>query len=219
MRVINCYLCGCWIDFREVICSSCYKLLPRNENACLICALPLTSLYCEDHICQKCCLQRFPVDIVAPFIYKYPINNMIHSFKYNFNMELVAFFSDEIFKVIVGASKVDVVVPVPLHYSRIRYRGFNQSAELVKSLACKLNIPAKYDACHRVVNTKAQALCDRITRLVNMDMVFEVSENVEGKSILIIDDVVTTGATVISLAKSFFTAGATRVKVVAIARG
>ena len=112
----------------------------------------------------------------------------------------------------------DCLIPVPLHELRYRQRGFNQAHVIANHLSARLHIPLDDSTVTRVVASDQQAALGARDRAKNMRRAFTVNHTVNGKSIAIVDDVYTTGATCTALAKSLLAAGASRVDVWAFAR-
>lgn len=117
--------------------------------------------------------------------------------------------------------KADLIIPVPLHKTRMRTRGYNQSMYVAEGLSEQLGIPVAEHALRRVRKTSTQTKKGRIERLDSMRGVFAVVEKeaVKGKRIMLVDDVVTTGATLIACMEELHAAGAKEVGVVALAAG
>jgi ComF family protein len=112
---------------------------------------------------------------------------------------------------------IDMVVPVPLHTSRLRERGYNQAKEISRRVAQWTNLPHQPDAISRIRSTRSQVGLDRKERHHNMKDAFHAQENlVTGKTLLLIDDVLTTGATLTACSEAAFLAGAQRVIAVTI---
>jgi ComF family protein len=112
----------------------------------------------------------------------------------------------------------DILVPVPLHPLKLRHRGFNQSVELTRLLARHYHLPYDWRICRRIKQTKAQSELRRKERKRNLSNAFEVCAQVKGSYLVVVDDVITTGATVTELSKALKKAGAKRVDVWAVAR-
>ena len=116
------------------------------------------------------------------------------------------------------AVKPEVIIPVPLHSSRYRERGFNQSLEIARILSRRLVIPLDYRSCSRIHATQAQTQLDAKERARNLKKAFAITKPLPYTHVAILDDVVTTGATVNELAKMLRQAGVKRIDVWACAR-
>jgi ComF family protein len=112
----------------------------------------------------------------------------------------------------------EVIIPMPLHPSRTRERGFNQSVEMGKILSKKLNIPLDTKSCQRIKKTKVQRLLSKKARTENMRKAFSVALRSSYRHVVILDDVFTTGASIDSLAKQLKQAGILKIEVWCIAR-
>ena len=159
------------------------------------------------------CLKRPPAfdGVVAAFIYQQPLVRLIHLFKYGGAWQL----AKTIAKQLPLAPSVDLVVPTPLHVNRERKRGFNQARELAKGSA----LSVANNIVQRIIDTLPQVeFSDVQKRRQNIRGAFSVVGNVMGKSILMVDDVMTSGATLNELAESLKCAGATRVYALVAAR-
>ena len=112
----------------------------------------------------------------------------------------------------------DAIVPVPLHPKKLKEREFNQTALLGLHLSRALNMPLLLDSLIKIRETKLQTEVGRTGRLGNLKKAFAVSENLAGKRLLLVDDVITTGATVSECSSILIKAGASDVEVIALAR-
>ncbi|MEW8195950.1 MAG: phosphoribosyltransferase family protein [Candidatus Thiodiazotropha sp.] len=112
----------------------------------------------------------------------------------------------------------DVLVPVPLHPLRLRKRGFNQSVEITRVVARQCRLPFDWRLCRRTKETKTQSELNEEERRRNISNAFQVCADVKGTHLALVDDVITTGATVTELSRMLKKAGAKRVDVWAIAR-
>ncbi len=184
------------------LCPTCgQKLLRLQQQRCLICQKP--SPFGKTHTtCSKTKIDG----IISALPYHDPaIKNLIEIFKYKFidisellgnfmveainNQELNNFFKDFI------------IIPVPLHKRRFRWRGFNQSQLLAQTLSSSLGIPIEDKIISRIRYTKPQVELKHDERKLNVKGAFEVVGDPTGKNFLLVDDVVTTGATINELAK------------------
>ena len=133
----------------------------------------------------------------------------VHNFKYNDAKYLCRPF--------ISGSKLpenwqpDAIVPVPLHTRRLRERGYNQSALLAKELSALTGIPVREDLLKRVTDSKSQTQLTPAERKKNMRGAFAASGDASGKSLLLLDDVLTTGCTVLACAHALKSAGACRI--------
>ena len=112
-----------------------------------------------------------------------------------------------------GGENPDFIIPVPLHPSRLKERGFNQAVELARPLGKRLKIPVRLDVCERVRATEVQSKLDAAERKKNPKAAFAVMKSVDSKHVTILDDVVTTGTTVGVLTTTPKDSGARRVSV------
>jgi predicted amidophosphoribosyltransferase len=154
------------------------------------------------------------------------MRELIKSFKYHFVQELSEPLSQLLIKTLKTfdtSLKVFnfVIIPIPLHEHRLRYRGFNQAELLAKQVANHFNLLIKTNILKRIVPTGPQANIKNINkRKNNIENVFStMSGAVEGKNILLIDDVATTGATLIEAAKVLKSNGAREIWALVVAKG
>jgi ComF family protein len=147
---------------------------------------------------------------------------MIHELKYKGNQEVGEFlgqlFGGELQR--TGLAKnYDLIVPIPLHPSKLHKRGYNQVDCIAKGMSKAMEVEWQADALLRVRSNVSQTTQDRMGRLNNSNKLFEVrnSEDIKGKNILLLDDIITTGATIESAAFEIFEAGCQSLSVAAIA--
>ncbi len=217
-----CVSCLC-TNANNGLCGPCQADLPVNRWYCRCCALPLAhsgrNYFCGD------CLKSPPAfnRSLIPWRYQYPIDNMIGGYKYSrqhkFARPLIAGLSSYLESVFQDCSdeKPQILIPSPMLPSRRRARGFNQARDIAERLGERLDIPVAAGAVRRVRNVQAQRGLSREARLANLQNVFEVCANVPER-VAIVDDVVTTGATMRALASTLRYAGAKDIQVWALAR-
>ncbi|MCK0164243.1 ComF family protein [Marinobacter sp. S6332] len=158
-----------------------------------------------------------------PWRYQYPVDNMIGRYKYSrqhkFARPLVAGLTSHLKLVFQDQSneKPLLLIPSPMHPVRRRARGFNQARDIAEKLGGVLDIPVDTGAVRRRRKVKAQRGLSREARLANLRGVFEVHSEVPER-VAIVDDVVTTGATMRVLASALRSAGARNIQVWALAR-
>ncbi len=223
----RCVLChaegkhGAKGDNGHDMCAACEADLLRNQPACLQCAQPLAHWA----VCGHC--QRQPPVVAgsaAPFKYQYPLDSLIKAYKFNgkqvIGRELGRLFADALQAGIAAGrfQRPDGLLPVPLHHSRQRDRGFNQSQQFARQLGLVLDIPVFDDVVIRERPTEAQSNLPFDQRRRNIRDAFKVVGDLPCKHMALVDDVITTGSTVNELARLLERAGAERVDAWALAR-
>ena len=192
------------------LCPACRNSLPTLPAAhCPRCAEPVAN----GQLCGHC--QRHPPAfdaLHAPYVFGYPLDGLIHAFKYGKRLEmagvlggLMADFTRQ------NGRKSDLVIPVPLAKERLAERGFNQSDELARAIAGTMQSCFSANLCWRKYNTSSQASLKRAARLKNVRDAFGVKRRLDGLCVAIVDDVVTSGATLSALAETLKKQGAKRV--------
>jgi len=140
----------------------------------------------------------FPERVWALAPYEGSLRDALHRFKYQGEKRIGKFFAELL---LAGPGnelgEPDLIIPVPLHPSKLRQRGYNQAQILAEQLAKGLNIEVKSDVLNRVTLTQPQSGLSRQARLANLNNAFRLSKplEVKGKSILLVDDIITTGST------------------------
>ncbi len=210
-----CLLCGAH-SHAGLCCAGCDADLPRlTAERCPICALPSPA----GHPCGQCLKQPPAFDeTVAAFSYDFPVDKLVQALKFREHLVLAAYLGDALAQRI--ASAPDVVVALPLHPARLRERGFNQSLLLARHIARRLKLPVLADACERVRNTPPQSSLPWRERDKNMRQAFACKPDagIQGKHVAIVDDVMTTGASIGELARALKHAGAGKVSAWVVAR-
>lgn len=215
----HCLLCGQRSDLCRDLCAACAADLVRNRVCCPRCALPLQM---PAPLCGEC-LQREPpfVATSAPFIYGQPLDLLMTRFKFGRSLAAGRVLSGLWIGALreVSPIKPMLLIPVPLHASRLRDRGYNQALELARPLARALAIPLRHDALLRIRATPAQANLNAKARRRNLRGAFSIVNNAAlPEHVAVIDDVMTTGATLRECARVLKRAGVARVDVWALAR-
>jgi ComF family protein len=209
----DCLLCGA-SAVRSRLCKPCAASLPRLPSVgCSICALPLTS----GSVCGAC-LERPPAydRVFAPFAYAFPVDALIHALKYGGNLSIAPILADAL--AAISPPRVDAVLPVPLAAGRLRERGFNQARELARSVGQKLDVPVLAHACRKLADTPPQAALPWKERAGNVRATFVCDVDLTGLRVALVDDVMTSGATLNELARNVKRAGAVHVSAWVIAR-
>ena len=217
----HCAACGCRLECEDSLCGECRGLIfPLPGRVCPICSHPLWSMA----PCPNCEGRRWHLSvIVSGCRHEGLVRDLIHRFKYGRDQSLVRPLGELLFPSLLdprlAGRSFDAVVPVPLHPLREREREFNQAALLASRLGKHAGIPVAH-LLRRSRQTGHQARFDRRERLANMNGVFLVRKGVpSGASLLLVDDVVTTGTTLDACAAALLLAGASEVCAVTVARG
>jgi ComF family protein len=204
---------GCGLASAGGFCGVCATELPRVERACRRCGLAEPVAHCPR------LEMAWDVDqVVAPFAYGPPLDHYVHALKYRNARAMGRAFALLLEPSLPLAGRIDALVAVPLHRSRFRERGYNQAQEIARVLARALDAPAMTRGVFRRVATPMQAGQGARERRRSVARAFRVERDLTGLRIAIVDDVVTTGATVNALAVELKAAGAARCVVLAVAR-
>lgn len=218
----SCYFCLGYVYDKVAICSQCYLCLPKLTHVCIGCALSLSETV-EGLWCGECLQRKYAFDrVVSQFVYTQDIARLIHSIKlsgkYIYAYQLGVALGRFILQENNNINMPQVLIPMPLHPNRLRVRGFNQASLIARGISSVLGILVLQNLCRRVIDTAAQASLSRKQRLRTMRGVFKVSMPINYIDIAIVDDVVTTGATVNALASVFKKAGVGSIQVWSCAR-
>lgn len=220
-----CLLCGQRCPHR-LLCPPCEGDLPRIEHACKQCSLPGnygTAMLCAD------CLRHPPLwdSAVAAMVYEYPIDHLVRRFKFQRNMVCGQLLANELVRTVKASwldsgeaeanALPDLLIPVPLHFWRRCRRGFNQAEMIALELQRHCGIPMRCDLLRRINATAAQSGLDRQTRLKNLRNAFQCAP-LQGAHVALVDDVLTTGATLQECSAVLKRAGAKKVTVWVAAR-
>ncbi len=206
------------------ICSECCKSLPLNKPCCMSCALPLAEDINEKVLCGRCIKKPPTFDYCyGLFRYEDKIISLVHQLKFAEKISYARSIGEMLFlrlqaEIQLSKEKPECLLPVPLHKARLRQRGFNQSIEIARIIAKKLEIPIEYDAVVRQRKTTTQTGLNAKQRQQNIKGAFSIAGEIKYKHVLIVDDVMTTGSTVNELARVLKKNKVERVGVLSIAR-
>jgi ComF family protein len=216
-----CPACGSWAARGQDLCAGCERTLPRITNACRRCAAPFQHPAIQGD-CGDC--QRRPppyARTLALFRYAPPVDHFIRTLKFHHGLGLAPLLGRRLAsRLLTVPSRPDRIMPVPLHPSRLRSRGYNQALELARPIASALDIPLDYRTLRRVRATAAQSGLPLEQRQSNVRGAFAVQGHaqLEGLCIALVDDVLTTGSTVAAASRTLLAAGAREVEVWVAAR-
>ncbi len=204
------------------ICPGCeHKLTYVCGKICAKCGKPVDD---DEVYCPDCARGRHVYDEgCAALIYDENMSKSIYRFKYNGKREFASFYGrviEERLEERIRNWNIDCMIPVPVHKSRLKKRGYNQAALIAKQISKRLDIPVYDDIVIRTHATGAQKELGALERQNNLKKAFKVTRNVvKLESVLIVDDIYTTGATVDAVADCLKGAGVKRVFFVSLCIG
>lgn len=172
-------------------------------------------------VCGEC--QQHPPTFdsaFAPLLYQPPVDFLVKELKFHGRLavaELLGRWLAEALKNRTDALP-ECIIPVPLHLTRLRERGFNQALEIAQPVARRLAIALRFDSVRRIIPTVPQSQLDAQMRRTNVQGAFMVNRPIQARHVAIIDDVTTTGSTVTEIAKALRAAGVERIEVWVCAR-
>lgn len=222
----HCASCGADTAAGVHLCERCAGQARRIEPPrCERCSEPFSGALFASFTCANCADRRLHFECaVAPYLSRGVVREFIHRFKYDreryLRQPLAAWLAEALADERLARRAFDLVVPVPLHPTRQRERGFNQAAELAALLSRRCRVPVRH-ALQRTRYTTTQTRLDREQRMENLRGAFRLrrSADVRGRHLLLVDDVFTTGSTVDECARVLREAGAASVRVATVARG
>ncbi len=216
----RCILCG-RPGFDDLdLCYGCYSDLKRNQSCCYRCGEHFEVAVAAAQMCGRC-LKKPPEfdETYAPFLYYDVMRYLITELKFHNRFKHARLLSKLLANYIAEAAQPpDCIIPIPLHQSRYRQRGFNQAIEIARHLSKQLAIPLDLTTCVRTRDTAHQTDLPAKQRKKNVKSAFSVIRPLKARHIAIVDDVMTTGATADALAHTLKTHGAAQVDVWVCAR-
>ena len=217
----QCILCNDKANRELDLCIECEKSLPWLKNVCFYCASPLG--FTTQSACGACLKKPLPFyKLCVLFSYTETIKKMVIGLKFQKRLIyahiLGTLLAEKISPQYQTEKLPDVIIPAPLHRSRLYERGFNQAIELARPISKKLNIPIEYKRCKRLVNTAAQSKLPANQRADNVKNAFVAHQDLAYKHIALLDDVMTTGHTLIEMSRALYYVGVKRIDVWCCAR-
>ena len=208
----TCFRCG--LESQQAFCASCLSDFQRIQDPCPDCALPRPCAPCPASG-KTWILDR----VLAPFVYAAPLKRNLLRLKFSgYRMLGAALGAVLAAELESQALDYDALLPVPLHRQRLIARRFNQADEIARPISARYGIPLMTRRVARRGDPGPVSRLRRAERFLNLEGAFAIRRDLTGLRIAIVDDVITTGATVNSLAAALRAAGADRVGAIAVCR-
>lgn len=220
---MRCILCNMPLFLaHHGICSQCVKNLPALNKVCPQCSLPHSLL---TTICYRC-REKKPYwdELIAVSNYIHPLKKLIHDLKFNHKIDLIHAIARLMFlawykrRVASGILKPDLITCVPLHHTRYWSRGFNQAQLLAKPISKWINRDFDPYLLRRKQMALDQKKLSLEERIKNVETLFSCNKNLSNRSILLIDDIVTTGNTINAISQQLKKCGAANIQVICLCR-
>ncbi|KWO75066.1 phosphoribosyltransferase family protein [Burkholderia ubonensis] len=214
----RCALCGNMSH--TAICAGCDAAYWNEARLrCAVCAAPLAPGHARraaGYRCDACRATPPPFDATLALAdYRAPLDGLARGLKFHARLALGAEFAGRLARLLAdthgAGGGFDVIAPVPLAHARLAARGYNQAWAIARPLARRLGVPADATLLARVVETAPQSRLDRRARRDNVASAFAVARDVAGRHVALVDDVMTSGATLAAAAHALKAAGAARV--------
>jgi ComF family protein len=212
----RCELCA-GASGSELLCKGCARSLPGLGPACPVCALPTS----DGEVCGQCTAHAPPFDAtIAAFAYAFPVDRLMHAFKYHGRLALAEWCARAIgaARERRGLSLPQRLIALPLSHERQRERGYNQAFEIGRVLSRELAIGLVRGGIRRERSAPPQAALPWTERAKNVRGAFSCELDLKGLTVAIVDDVMTTGASLAELARTLKRSGAMRVENWVVAR-
>ncbi|WP_447640824.1 MULTISPECIES: ComF family protein [Chitinophagaceae] len=209
---------GCGSDAvssRQILCLSCLLELPETGFFDI-----------SENPVKQIMTGRLHIEKAASLYYcarVSKLHNMIHQLKYKHNRDVGIFLGEMMGRQIIASdwgTDIDMAIPIPLHPKRERKRGYNQTKIIADGIANITSIPVVTDAVIRTIYTQTQTRKSRSNRISNMEDKFQIiqSEKLKGKHILLIDDLITTGATLEFCGREILSVPGTKISIATVGR-
>lgn len=206
----RCLACGEAAPPRQDLCGACHRELPWLRVACPRCAQPLPQ---AAQACGACLKRPPPLALArAACLYGPPLDRWLPRFKFHQDLAAGRLLAELMAEALGDAPRPELLVPVPLHRARLRQRGYDQALELARPLSRSLSLRMDADLLQRTRATRAQSTLDAAARRRNLRRAFAVaSDGPLPAHVALVDDVMTTGATLHAAARALRRAGVARV--------
>lgn len=217
-RILNpalCQICGIGIRHDKLYCQSCAQGFDRVKNSCYLCGLPNPA---GGEVCPLCLHKPPPwQQMRAPLVYHGSTRTEIHRLKYQYHIEVAHALLQSLSRYYAD-NRVQALIPVPLHKSRLLQRGFNQSEEICSVLSDLLDVPMDRQCLRRVRATNPQSGLSPGQRRENIRRAFDYTPRPRYQAVAIVDDVITSGSTMSEICRLLRRNGVEHIETWSIAR-
>jgi len=206
--------------WKEPFCRDCLAgFQPLPDARCPRCALPYRGCSSGGHLCGRC-NQKIPpfTRVHAVGLYDLSLRQALHQFKFHNRVGLDRPLGQLLRRQLSNDDRLDLIVPVPLNLKRLRQRSYNQALLLAREIGRDLGVPVEINLLVRGQDTESQRNFSAAAREKNMRGAFQLQKPLNGEKILLVDDVMTTGATVSACSQELLRGGAGEVQVAVIGR-
>ena len=217
----RCAGCDCVIPAGNGVCAECEKRIRLLKGAvCMVCGKQVK----DDNVCCYDCGRKKHEFIQNNAVFEYvDVRKSLYRFKYNGRAEYAAYYAQkayELYEKKIALWNADAIIPVPLHRSRYRKRGYNQAEEFAKELSIRTGIPVNNTVLKRVKSTKPLKLLSLSERQNNLKKAFLFMQNdVKLNTIILVDDIYTTGTTLDEVSKVCKAGGVSEIYTITVAVG
>lgn len=215
-----CQLCDELLNDGRRLCQPCHALLPFFDSGCEQCGIQLNPD--ENGICSNCRrLSPYFDRTLTLFRYEKPADHWLQSLKFQQRLHLAPLLGELMWQQQqqrLQQLKAQWIIPLPLHRKRLHKRGFNQSLELSRPLAKALRLPIRSSALRRQRDTKEQSSLQASERPANVENAFSWHSDEVPRHVFLVDDIITTGHTANSAAKTMKQVGVQEVTLIVFAR-
>lgn len=201
-----CILCENQCDDSLAVCDKCQQDLQRTNTSCICCGRETLA----EGFCTRCISKSPPVDrTLCPYKYSYPASLLIKTLKYNQKINIAKQFAEALTRKILKENNTlpEAILPVPLHPLRLLKRGFNQSEEIARFISKRLSVPLDCSLLVRRRSTRPQYKLSSKERRRNIKNAFALTHPSRYQSVAVVDDIITSGATINEIAKTLKGAG------------
>lgn len=213
----QCIFCLQSCSNKLAVCNGCLSDLPMLQSCCSICAISLTTAN-KNLVCGNCQKKRPSFNQVqAAFHYQFPIDHFISLIKYKNKPQYISSLVKLATDNLSYPTGADMLIPIPMYRLNLIQRGFNQAELIARHLSSFFNIPLNTTLLKKIRPTKKQMTLKRTERLKNKQLAFQCTE-LNDSHVVLVDDVITTGATLEAATRVMLQAGASRVDAIVIAR-